>query len=61
MLIGFLIRDEYDWTDWKARIVSVHGKPIVNIVSGIQTGHGYSREDALDEVEALDDFDIPEQ
>lgn len=61
MLIGFLIRDEYDWTDWKTRVVSVQGKPIVNIVSGIQTGHGYGREEALDEVEALEDFDIPEQ
>lgn len=61
MLIGFLIRDQYDWMDWKTRVVSVHGKPIVNIVSGIQTDHGYGREEALDEVEALDDFDIPEQ
>lgn len=57
MLIGFLIRDEHDWMDWKERIVSVHGKPIVNVVSGMQAGHGYSREEALDEVEALDDFD----
>ena len=57
MLIGFLIKDEDDWIDWKTRIISSHGKPIATIVTGKQTGEGQGREEALDEVEALDDFD----
>lgn len=57
MLIGFLIKDEDDWVDWKTRIASSNGKPIVNVVTGKQTGTGQGREEALDEVEALDDFD----
>src|SRR5271170_5306978 len=31
MLIGFLIKDEADWEDWKRRIREVKGKPIVNV------------------------------
>lgn len=59
MLIGFLIRDEDDWADWKRRVSSVNGKPIVHVPRA-ETSHGRGREEALDEVEALDDFDVPE-
>ncbi|XHG09168.1 hypothetical protein AWENTII_012247 [Aspergillus wentii] len=58
MLIGFLIRDENDWVDWKDRVESLQGKHVVNVVSGqIEPNHGHGREEALDEVETLDDTD----
>lgn len=58
MLIGFLIKNDADWADWKARVQSTSGKPIIHIVTGeppIDAGHG--RMEALDEVEVLDDSD----
>jgi cysteine protease ATG4 len=58
MLIGFLIKDDADWADWKARVQSTTGKPIIHLVTGeppIDAGHG--RKEALDEVEVLDDSD----
>ncbi|KAJ5329000.1 hypothetical protein N7452_009390 [Penicillium brevicompactum] len=57
MLIGFLIRNEADWADWKARIRASPGKPIVHIFPGQQATQGEPRAGALDEVEALDDSD----
>lgn len=61
MLIGFLIRDETDWADWKERVKSTRGKPIIHIVArGVQTDEGHGRKEALDEVEALDDSDALE-
>lgn len=58
MLIGFLIKDEQDWEDWKRRVTSVEGKPIVHISNTeLLFGPGQEREGALDEVEALDDDD----
>lgn len=58
MLIGFLIKDEDDWNDWKRRVLSAEGKPIVHIFN-LETRYppGHEREGALDEVEALDDDD----
>ncbi|KAJ5198413.1 uncharacterized protein N7498_007530 [Penicillium cinerascens] len=56
MLIGFLIRDETDWADWKERVKSTPGKAIIHIVAnGAQSEEGHGRKEALDEVEALDD------
>ncbi|KAJ5210291.1 hypothetical protein N7491_010097 [Penicillium cf. griseofulvum] len=58
MLIGFLIKDEDDWADWKKRIQSTPGQPIVHIFpSQHQSDHGHGRAEALDEVEVLDDSD----
>lgn len=58
MLIGFLIKDEIDWTDWKERVQSTPGKPIIHIfANGVQADEGYGRKEALDEVEVLDDSD----
>jgi cysteine protease ATG4 len=63
MLVGFLIRDEEDWLDWKERISALakNGKAIVHIVNSetIPTTTT-EREGALDEVEALDDSDLEE-
>ncbi|KAJ6115139.1 hypothetical protein N7486_000917 [Penicillium sp. IBT 16267x] len=61
MLIGFLIKDEADWMDWKQRVQSSPGKPIIHILTGeTQLDKGYQgpgRKAAVDEVEALDDSD----
>ncbi|CAI7621332.1 unnamed protein product [Penicillium pancosmium] len=58
MLIGFVIRDEADWKDWKQRVQSTPGKPIIHILPGAPVEEGPGRMEALDEVEALDDSDI---
>lgn len=58
MLIGFLIKDDADWADWKARIQSTTVKPVVHLITGeppIDAGQG--RKEALDEVEVLDSSD----
>lgn len=53
MLIGFLIRDEADFKDWKERVQATSGKPIINILSEEPVAEG-GRMGALDEVEVLD-------
>ena len=62
MLIGFLIRDEADWEDWKRRIQSVKGKGIVHVydkepphTGELRDGEGREREGAVDEVQVLDE------
>ncbi|EKV21937.1 hypothetical protein PDIP_01620 [Penicillium digitatum Pd1] len=58
MLIGFLIKDEEDWADWKKRVQSTPGQPIVHMLPcQHQPDNGQGRAEALDEVEALDDSD----
>lgn len=57
MLLGFLIRDEEDWEVWKKYVEAGRGKPIIHILSNMQPDYGLGREEALDEVEALDDID----
>ncbi|KAJ4387977.1 Cysteine protease atg4 [Gnomoniopsis smithogilvyi] len=58
MLIGFLIKDEDDWDNWKDSVKFVQGKAIVN-VSDYDPARATSseREAAIDEVEALSDDD----
>jgi cysteine protease ATG4 len=55
MLIGFLIKDETDWNDWQARATSTQGKPIIHIAASETQLYPQGREEALDEVEALDE------
>ncbi|PGG97833.1 hypothetical protein AJ79_09069 [Helicocarpus griseus UAMH5409] len=57
MLIGFLIKNEDDWVDWKHNVRSVEGKSIIHVfdMEIPPFGHGPEREGAVDEVEALDD------
>lgn len=60
MLVGFLIRDEDDWIDWKQRITDLgeNGKAIVHIIDSESIPTPTTeREGALDEVEVLDDSD----
>ncbi|KAL1958479.1 hypothetical protein VTO42DRAFT_4343 [Malbranchea cinnamomea] len=59
MLIGFLIRDEEDWRNWKERVRSGAFKPIIHIFDQEPSAYarGREREAALDEVETLEDDD----
>ena len=58
MLIGFLINDEQDWADWKSRINSATYRPIIHIHDGdLLPDYTQGRREALEEVEALDDFE----
>ncbi|KAL9114150.1 MAG: hypothetical protein Q9227_001922 [Pyrenula ochraceoflavens] len=59
MLIGFLIRDEDDWSLWKKSISDVQGKPIIHVFDKepASIAQGVERESALDEVETFDDED----
>lgn len=59
MLLGFLIRDDRDWKDWKRRISDVKGKAIVRVSDKAPPGDGEAkeREEAVDEVETFDDDD----
>jgi cysteine protease ATG4 len=56
MLIGFLIRNEEDWEDWKRRIKEVKGKSIVQVYAEEPpSGEVKERKEAVDEVETFDD------
>jgi len=71
MLIGFLVRDETDWQDWKREIrdmeavrgIDGKGKQIVHLydtepVSGLDneiTGREGQRESAIDDVVSCDE------
>ena len=56
MLIGFLIRDESDWEDWKRRIREVKGKSIIQVYEKSPPAPGTKeRKEAVDEVETFDD------
>jgi cysteine protease ATG4 len=55
VLIGFLIKNEGDWVDWKRRVSTADGKSIVNICSDGGSASIHERQNALDEVEVLDD------
>ncbi|EHY58296.1 Cysteine protease atg4 [Exophiala dermatitidis] len=62
MLIGFLIKDEADWEDWKRRIKEVKGKAIVHVYDREPPvpGETKERKEAVDEVETFDDDDDEE-
>ncbi len=58
MLIGFLIRDEDDWDNWKSSIKHVQGKAIISVSPHDPAGGlAYVRQGAIDEVETLSDDD----
>ncbi|KAI1496034.1 protease required for autophagy [Biscogniauxia marginata] len=57
MLIGFLIRDEEDWRDWRRSVKHVQGKAIIHVsdhdpVAQLDEGGG-----VMDEVQTLSDED----
>ncbi|KAL3290782.1 cysteine protease atg4 [Colletotrichum asianum] len=59
MLIGFLIKDDDDWSEWRRNVKHVQGKAVIHVadndpVAGVG---GKERESAIDEVETLSDDD----
>ncbi|KAL0936666.1 cysteine protease ATG4 (peptidase family C54) [Colletotrichum truncatum] len=59
MLIGFLIKDEDDWTEWRRNVKHVQGKAVIHVADHdpIARGGGGERDSAIDEVETLSDDD----
>ncbi|KAJ6440860.1 cysteine protease ATG4 [Purpureocillium lavendulum] len=59
MLIGFLIRSEDDWVDWRRRVKHVQGKAIIHVADRDPVGQAPlgQRGAAIDEVETLSDED----
>lgn len=60
MLIGFLIRSEDDWVEWRRCVKHVQGKAIIHVADRDPTLQGTGadgRKGAIDEVEPLSDDD----
>ncbi|KAI0475105.1 cysteine protease ATG4 [Xylariaceae sp. FL0804] len=57
MLIGFLIRDEEDWRDWRRGVKHVQGKAIIHVSDHNPMAQMSERGGAIDEVETLSDED----
>jgi cysteine protease ATG4 len=59
MLIGFLIRDEADWKEWRTSMGNAVGKVVIHVSDTEPPihGHGSPRESALEEVESFDEDD----
>lgn len=57
MLIGFLIRNEDDWLEWRQCVKQVQGKAIIHIADQDVAHQTAERENAVDEVEPLSDDD----
>jgi cysteine protease ATG4 len=59
MLVGFLIRDEDDWLNWRRDVRHVQGKAIISVADHdpMIQGMGSQRDEAIDEVETLSDDD----
>lgn len=57
MLIGFLIKDEDDWRDWKQRVRQTSRGSIIHVADTEPSirGHGMELSSAVDGVEILDD------
>jgi len=59
MLIGFLMRNEDDWKDWKRRLGNIDGMAPVTLLGEKQDSAGISAEraSAIDEVESISEID----
>ena len=57
MLVGFLIKDEDDWLDWKRGVKHVQGKAIIHVSDNDPGREGAvsERDGAIDEVETISD------
>lgn len=57
MLIGFLIRDENDWKEWRKAAQEVQGKRVIHVADTDPSLYslGTERDGAIDEVESFDD------
>jgi len=57
MLIGFLIRDEEDWTEWRRGVKHVQGKAIIHVSDHDPVAQMSEQGSAIDQVETLSDDD----
>ncbi|KAI8627533.1 hypothetical protein F5Y19DRAFT_486769 [Xylariaceae sp. FL1651] len=57
MLIGFLIRDEEDWRDWRRSVKHVQGKAIIHVSDHDPVAQLNERGGVMDDVETLSDDD----
>ena len=55
MLIGFLIRDEEDWQEWRRSVKHVQGKTIIHVSDHDPVAQMSERGGAIDQVEPLSD------
>ncbi|KAI1809183.1 cysteine protease atg4 [Poronia punctata] len=60
MLIGFLIRDEEDWRDWRRSVKHVQGKAIIHVSDHDPVAQMKEAGSIIDQVEPLSDHDDPE-
>lgn len=59
MLIGFLIRSEDDWVDWRRSVKHVQGKSIIHVSDHDPVAHCEANESSfMDQVEAMSDDEI---
>jgi cysteine protease ATG4 len=57
MLIGFLIRDEEDWKDWRRAVKHVQGKTIISVSDHDPIAQMGENDEVLNQVEAMSDDD----
>lgn len=57
MLIGFFIRDEEDWKDWRKGVKHVQGKAIIHVSDHDPVAQFGEQGGAIDQVETLSDED----
>lgn len=57
MLIGFLIRDEQDWQDWRRSVKHVQGKSIIHVSDRDPVAQAGEQDSAINQVEAMSDDD----
>lgn len=57
MLIGFLIRDEQDWQDWRRSVKHVQGKSIIHVSDHDPVAQAGEQDSAISQVEAMSDDD----
>jgi cysteine protease ATG4 len=56
MLLAFLIHDQDDWEEWKTGVEEVQGKSIIHVLPHSPPAGGTPvREEAVEEVESLDE------
>jgi cysteine protease ATG4 len=57
MLIGFLIRSEEDWADWRRSVKHVQGKSIIHVSDHDPAVQCEGQPNFMDQVEAMSDDD----
>ncbi|KAK7943242.1 cysteine protease ATG4 [Apiospora aurea] len=57
MLIGFLIRDQQDWQDWRRSVKHVQGKSIIHVSDHDPVAQAGEQDSAINQVEAMSDDD----